>query len=357
MSLSVRPTGYDLLGHFDITNELTQVAPPYLPKDPHTYKFNPHEPHGHRLRAFDGELPPDASPDHARLSGFDLAESIWSQESDLTLDDLALDSDTGSGKSSTSSHWSAPPLTPSTSRHLELQPPPESAANPLESTPFAVATTTQEAEVEEPDSPAPAYFRDPLEPDPALLASLDPQLRLRPFEAFEDMCWACFSDSAPAEVARSLHPRSVSPSLNLPASTSCSSFTIHSTFSEASMATVHASPLPPFSPIRPPSPSAPPPAYPASKPLPSLPPHPPSSFRRPAEHTQLRPSLPPSSPVVMAFKSPLADLSSPTVPSSDSVHFFPVPAPVQVRPRSKSVGGTRTVRRLTSAISRLRKRE
>ena len=239
---------------------------------------------------------------------------------------------------------------------MELQPPTESAANPQEPTPFAAATTTQEPESEEPDSPAPAYFRDPLEPDPALLASLDSQLRLRPFEAFEDMCWACFSDSAPTEIARSLHPRSVSPSLNHPASTSCSSFTIHTTFSEASMATVHAPILPPFSPLRPPSPSAPPPAYPSSKPLPSLPPHPPSSFRPPAVHTQLRPNLPPSAPVVMAFKT---EIPSPSVTPSDSIQFFPVhaPAPTHVRPRSKSVGGARTVRRLTSAISRLRKRE
>ena len=41
MSLSVRPTRYDLLGDFDLTNDLTQEAPPYLPKDPLTYKFKP----------------------------------------------------------------------------------------------------------------------------------------------------------------------------------------------------------------------------------------------------------------------------------------------------------------------------
>ncbi len=43
---------------------------------------------------------------------------------------------------------------------------------------------------DEPGSPAPAYSRDPTEFDPALLASLDTQLRLNPFEAGAPQCRA-----------------------------------------------------------------------------------------------------------------------------------------------------------------------
>src|SRR6266702_1596613 len=106
-------------------------------------------PHGRRPPAFDIEHAFGAGPDNtskyshssitahcqngmlihhhprsAGLRGFDLAESIWSQESDLTLDDLALESDSASGRSrsSVSSRWSAAQLTPSTSPHLQLPP-------------------------------------------------------------------------------------------------------------------------------------------------------------------------------------------------------------------------------------------
>jgi len=237
-------------------------------------------------------------------------------------------------------------LTPPTSRHLELRPALEPA--PPEPTPLSVEVRVpgSEPEPEEPDSPAPAYSRDPSEFDPALLASLDSQLRLRPFEAFEDVCWASFPGSAVSEVAQSFPPRGSSLARSHP-STSFTSLTVQSSISDTSMATVLPSPLPPFSS----SPPAPPPAYPATKPLPSLPP--PSSPSRPsAEHTE--PSLPediPLKPSVLVIEN----TPHPVAPSGDTVHYFPLRP--QVRPRSKSVGGTRTVKRLTSAIARLRGRD
>jgi hypothetical protein len=242
-----------------------------------------------------------------------------------------------------SSHWSAPPLTPSTSRHLDLHPPLEPVALPA-------GTAVQESELEEPDSPAPAYSRDPLGFDPAILASLDPQLRLCPFEAFEDMWWACFSDSAPVEVPLSSSSQSqpVTPSLNHQSSMSCMSFTADSAFSDTSTTTMlpPPHPYPPLSP--PPSPSQPPPAYLASKPLPTIPP--PSSPIRPmAEHSQ---------PVVMTFKSPIVSIENSPILSATPVEAVQlIPLRPQTRPRSKSVGGPKTVRRLTTAIARLRGRE
>ena len=211
----------------------------------------------HDLSAVGGGLPPGAGRDDAskfRSSKFphpappaaqtlmsldvlygvirvDLAESIWSQDSDLTVDDLALSFDSTSSRSSMSSHWSAPPLTPSTSRHLDLHPPLEPVALPAE-------TSVQESEPEEPDSPAPAYSRDPLDFDPAILASLDSQLRLRPFEAFEDMCWASFSDAALVEVALSSQSQTATLSLNHNSSMSCISFTADSAFSDTSTTTM-----------------------------------------------------------------------------------------------------------------------
>lgn len=272
------------------------------------------------------------------LSGFDLAESIWSGDSDLTLDDLALSFDSTSSRSSMSSHWSAPLLTPSTSRHLDLH------STPAE-------TSEQQFEPEEPDSPAPAYSRDPLEFDPAILASLDPQLRLRPFEAFEDMCLAfCFSDPAPVEVAPSSQSQTITFSLNHSSMSSCISFTADSAFSDTSTTTMLAPHLafPPPSP--PPSPSQPPPAYLASKPLPTIPP--PSPIRLTAEHTQHRP------PVVMTFKPSIVSIeSSPILPGSPIETVQLIPLRPQTRPRTKSVGGPKTVQRLTTAIARLRGRE
>ncbi|KAF8504590.1 hypothetical protein F5888DRAFT_766245 [Russula emetica] len=252
-SRTMSAAAYDLRGHF----EFEQEAPPYVPNaPPPIYKPKSCVPHDHHLSTV------GAGPDDARLSGFDLAESIWSQDSDLTLDDLALSFDSTSSRSSMSSHWSAPPLTPPTSRHLDLHPQLEPVALPTE-------TPVQESEPEEPDSPAPAYSRDPLEFDPAILASLDSQLRLRPLEAFEDMCWACFSDAAPVQVAHSSQSQTVvTLSLNN-SSMSCISFTADSAFSDTSTTTMLA-PYHPPSP--PPSPSQPPPAYLASKPLPSIPP-------------------------------------------------------------------------------------
>jgi len=276
------------------------------------------------------------------LSGFDLAESIWSRDFDLTLDDLALSFDSTSSRSSMSSHWSAPPLTPLTSRHLDLQPPLDPAETPV-----------QESELEEPDSPAPAYSRDPLEFDPAILASLDPQLRLRPFEAFEDVCWACFSDSAPIEVALSSSSHSVALSLSHP-SMSCTSFTADSAFSDTSTTTMLAPPIP-YSPLSPPpSPSQPPPAYPTSKPLPTIPP--PSPIRPMAEHIEH--SLSHNPPAVMTFKSPILSIeNSPILLTTPVETVQLIPLRPQRRPRSKSVGGPKTVHRLTTAIARLRGRE
>jgi hypothetical protein len=135
-----------------------------------------------------------------------------------------------------SSHWSAAPLTPPTSRHLDLHPPSEPVA-------LSAETPVQESEPEEPDSPAPAYSRDPLEFDPAILASLDSQLRLRPFEAFEDMCWASFSDAAPVEVALSSQSQTATLSLNHHSSMSCMSFTADSAFSDTSTTTMLPPPL------------------------------------------------------------------------------------------------------------------
>jgi hypothetical protein len=282
-------------------------------------------------------------PSSAGSRGFALAESIWSQDSDLTLDDLALESDTASGRSrsSASSRWSATPLTPSTSPHLQLSPTRDPAA-PIPVHPPATPPATEPVP-ETPDSPAPAYSRDPLEFDPALLASLDPQLRSRPFEAFEDACWACFPDSPPATSPHTF--RSPNPSVSrLHPSTARASFSVHTSFSNSSMATL-APPLPPLPPLPPP-----PPAYPTSKPLPNLPP---PSPRSSAGHTQ--PDLPPQPQVVMSFESfvTLEDPPFPTAPPGETVRFYPLRAPV--RPRSKSVGGTK--RRIAGAISRLRGRE
>lgn len=236
-----------------------------------------------------------------------------------------------------SSHWSAPPLTPSIPRHLDLH------TTPAE-------TPEQKSEPEEPDSPAPAYSRDPLEFDPAILASLDPQLRLRPFEAFEDMCLACcFSDPAPVEVALSSQSQTITLSLNHSSMSSCISFTTDSAFSDTSTTTMLAPHLtfPPPSP--PPSPSQPPPAYLASKPLPTIPPSP---MRLTAEHTQHRP------PVVMTFKPSIVSIeNSPILPGSPIETVQLIPLRPQTRPRSKSVGGPKTVQRLTTAIARLRGRE
>ena len=289
-------------------------------------------------------------PRSVGLRGFALAESIWSQDSDLTLDDLALESDSASGasRSSTSSRWSAAPLTPSTSPHLQLPPTRVPALPPVPAPlPIRIPTTPPTEHVPEtPESPAPAYSRDPLEFDPALLATLDPQLRSHPFEAFEDACWACFPDSPPATIPLTF--RSLNSSLSrLHPSTTRASFTVHTSFSNPSMVTL-AAPLPPL----PPPPPPPPPAYPASKPLPNLPP---PSPRSSAGHT--RRELSPHPPVVMSFESfvTLEDPPFPTSPPGETVHFFPLRAPV--RPRSKSVGGPKTVRRIAGAISRLRGRE
>lgn len=323
----------DLLGgHF----QFEQEAPPYLPNaPPPIYKPKSCVPHDHHLSA--------------RLSGFDLAESIWSQDSDLTLDDLALSFDSTSSRSSMSSHWSAPPLTPpSTSRHLNLHhPPSEPAALPAEN-----QVQESEPEEEEPDSPVPAYSRDPLEFDPAILASLDSQLRLRPFEAFEDMCRASFCDAAPVEVVALSSPsQTVTLSLNHQPSMSCMSFTADSAFSDTSTTTMLAPHLsyPPPSP--PPSPSQPPPAYPASKPLPTIPP--PSPIRTMAER------IPRSSPpVVMTFKSPIVSFENSPIPPATPVEGIQLtPLRPQTRPRSKSAGGQKPVQRLTTAIARLRGRE
>jgi len=291
---------------------------------------------------------PSASP--VGLSGFDLAGSIWSRDSDLTLDELALsyDSTSNHSRSSMSSHWSAPPLTPSTSRHSDLRPPLD----------LSVETPVQELDHEEPESPAPAYSRDPLECDPALLASLDPLLRLRPFEAFEDVCWASFSDVTPSDVELSSQSQSASLSHDHP-SMSCTSFT---TNSDTSTTITFAPPLPSLSPssVPPPSPSQPPPAYPTSKPLPSLPP--PSPIRLTAEHTQPSLSHNPSHnpPVVMTFKSPIVAMDNSSILAAtpvETVQFFPLR--LQARPLSKSGSGgaPKTVQRLTTAIARLRGRE
>lgn len=282
------------------------------------------------------------------LPGFDLAESIWSQGSDLTLDDLALESDSASSptRSSASTRWSAEPSTPSISHHSELPPAlasaPEVAAAP-QPAPLRVETSRQTLKSTEPDSPAPAYSRDPLEFDPVLLASLDPQLRLRPFDAFEDLCYASFNGLSPPEVStQPPRPRSASLSLHRP-STPSASFTAQSSLSDTSMESIPALPPPQLLPT-----------YSVSKPLPAIPPPSPQSSREPTRRER---RSPPHPPVVMTFESfaPLMDASFPTAPPTDAVQFFPMRAPL--RTRSKSVGGTRTVRRLTSAIARLRGRE
>lgn len=284
-------------------------------------------------------------PPSAGSRGLDLAESIWSQDSDLTLDDLALESDSASGRSrsSTSSRWSAAPLTPSTP-HLQLAPTRGSAPSPPEPAPVPVhrpATPPTTEPVPEVPEPAPAYTRDPLEFDPALLASFDPQLRSRPFEAFEDACWACFPDSLPDPGPLSFRSRNSSRT-QLHPSTARPSFTAHTSFSDLSMTTL----VPPLPPLLPPPP---PPAYPTSKPLPNLPP---PSPRSSAGHG----GFPPRTPVVMSFESFVTlDDPYPTSPPGETVQFFPLRAPV--RPRSKSVGGTKTVRRLMGAMTRLRGRE
>ncbi|KAH9975544.1 hypothetical protein BGW80DRAFT_1297760 [Lactifluus volemus] len=246
---------------------------------------------GHRLGDLGNELSPSGHPEDAILPGFDLAESIWSQDSDLTLDDVALESDSDSSqtRSSASAHWSTALATPPISRPLRLPPPLEPAApapaftpSPVptpEPSPLLVDTPAPKPVSKEPESPAPAYSRNPLEFDPALLASLDSQLLLNPFDAFEDLCWACLSDDLPSIPRTQLPRRQILPS--------------------------------PYSP----------------------------------------------SPVVMTFESyrPLGSSSfSPVSPNDTAVQFFPVRA--ATRARSKSVGGTR-VRRLASAISRLRGRD
>lgn len=345
---------YLLAGHFDLSSQIKQEAPPYLP-DPllPAYNMKPHMPHGRRPPAFDIEHAFGAGPDDTILREFDLAESIWSRDSDLTLDDLALQSDSASirSRSSASSRWSAAPLTPSTSPHLQLPPtrepapPPEPAPIPVRAA--AVTPPASESVPEVPESPAPAYSREPLEFDPALLASLDPQLRSRPFEAFEDACWAHLPDSPLAHDPHSFRSQNSSLS-QLHPSTARASSTAHTSFSDSSMVTLQA--LLPTLP--PPPPPPPPPAYSTSKPLPNLPP---SSPRSSAGHS--RRDLPPRTPVVMSFESfvTLDDTPFPTSPPGETVHFFPLRAPV--RPRSKSVGGTKTVRRLAGAIARLRGRE
>ena len=287
---------------------------------------------------------------HIVLPGFDLAESIWSQDSDLTLDDVALESDSDSSQthSSASARWSAAPATPPISRPLGLPPPPEPAPAPTpEPAPLLVDTPAPKPVSDEPESPAPAYSRDPLEFDPALLASLDPQLRLSPFEAFEDLCWACLSDLPP--IPRAQLPRRRSPSLphsQLPAPRR--SLTSDSSHSDTSMATM----IVPHDPEL----SLQPPAYPGSKPLPELPTPPPPlpSVGQTQPELGLFPHSP--SPVVMTFEPfhPLGSSSFSPVSPNDTVQFFPMRA--ASRARSKSVGGTR-VRRLTSAIARLRGRD
>ncbi len=230
--------------------------------------------------------------------------------------------------SSTSEHWYGAPLTPATYRHLELelQPPPLERALPSPPGPMPLSVQIPAQQVapapDEPGSPAPAYSRDPTEFDPALLASLD---------------------------THSLPPRSASVSRHH-TSASRTNLTVHSTFSESSMATMRGPPVPPF------PPSQPPPAY-QSKPLPNVPPTSPirppvlrtqpsfTQMRNPPGVTDLRPSR-----RVVADDDQYFSVAA----SSESVQFFPVrPA----RPRSKSVGGTKTVMRLQSAIARLRGRE
>jgi len=339
---------YLLGGHFDLSSQIKQEAPPYV-QDPllPAYNLKAQMSHERPPPAFDTEHTFGAGPGDTSLQGFDLAESIWSQDSDLTLDDLALESDSVSGRSSTSSRWSAAPLTPITSLHRQLpptqEPAPPSEPIPIPAHPTATATPPDTESVPGlPESPAPAYSRDPLEFDPALLASLDPQLLSRPFEAFEDAFWACFADSPPAQGPYTFHSLNASLS-QLPAPTAQASFTVHTSFSEASMAAL-VSPEYPLPPLLPP----PPPAYPTSKPLPNLPP---PSPRSSAGHIQ-----PPQTPVAMSFES-FVNLGDPypTSPPVETVQFFPLRAPV--RARSKSVGGTKPVRRLTGAIARLRGRE
>ncbi|KAH9042748.1 hypothetical protein EDB85DRAFT_2139288 [Lactarius pseudohatsudake] len=352
--MSAPKADYYLLGEdFGLSSPIKQEAPPYLP-DPllPAYNLKPPMPHGRRL-PFDGsEHTFGAGPDDTSLRGFDLAESIWSQDSDLTLDDLALESDSASGRSSSaSSRWSAAPLTPSTPPHRQLPPTREPAPPPPESSPMQVhlpaTPPATEPEPELPDSPAPAYSRDPLEFDPALLASLDPQLLSHPFEAFEDACWASLPDEPPAPGPHSFRSRNSSLTQLLHPSRAQVSLTAHTSFSDLSMATL----VPSLPPLPPPPP--PPPAYPTSKPLPNLPP---PSPRSSAGQTQQH-DLPPRTPVVMSFESfvSLDDTPFSAAPPGETVHFVPLRAPV--RPRSKSVGGTKTARRLAGAIARLRGRE
>jgi hypothetical protein len=340
--MSAPSLDYYLLGDdFDLSGSIKQEAPPYLP-DPllPAYNLKPQMSHERRPSAFDSEHTFGAGPGDTSPRGFDLAESIWSQDSDLTLDDIALESDSASdrSRSSASSRWSAAPLTPSTSPHQQQfpptrAPPPEPVLIPEPS----AAPSATESLPELPESPAPAYSRDPLEFDPALLATLDAQLLSHPFEAFEDTLWACLADSPPARGPYTF--QSLNPSLAQlhPAATQAS-FTAHTSFSESSTATL----------VTPLSPPPPPPAYPTSKPLPNLPP---PSPRSSAGHSQ-----PPRTPVVMSFES-FVTLEDPPYPTSpgETVQFFPLRAPV--RARSKSVGGAKPVRRLTGAIARLRGRE
>ncbi|KAI0254412.1 hypothetical protein BJV78DRAFT_1152183 [Lactifluus subvellereus] len=345
MSMSVPPADYDLLGgHFDLTSEFKPGPPPYLPEPLLPgYKLKHHMPH---LRAFDSELPHSAGPEDAMLPGFDLAESIWSQGSDLTLDDLALESDSASirTRSSASTHWSAVPPTPSTSHHSELPPAPEPAPTPApasapgfaaapEPAPLRVETPAQRPESTEPESPAPPYSRDPLEFDPTLLASLDPQLRFHPFDALEDLCWASFFEPSPLGAsAQPPRPRSASLSLHHP-STPSASLAAQSSLSDTSMASIPAPPVPALPRLHP--------TYATSKPLPDIPPPSPQPLM---ERTQRERRSPPHPPVVMTFESfnPLRDPSFPTAPPSDPVQFFPIQA--SLRTRSKSVGGTKPAR-------------
>jgi hypothetical protein len=260
---------------------------------------------------------------------------------------LESDSASGQTRSSASTRWSAAPATPSTSRHLELPLPLEPAPAPVtEPLRLRVEASAPKAEPEEPESPAPAYSRDPTEFDPALLATLDPQLRFHPFEAFEDLCRACLDDVLlPVPRTQRSRPRSSSLSQSH-LSTSRASATMHS--SSLSDTTIPA-PHDPEQHLQLP-------AYPGSKPLPDIPP--PSPLPS-VEQTQPQLDLSPRPSVVMAFETftPLRDTSFPAETPTDTVHFFPVHAPSRAGSKSVGVGGKRTMRRLTSAIARLRGRD
>ncbi|KAI0067625.1 hypothetical protein BV25DRAFT_1911520 [Artomyces pyxidatus] len=343
----------------------TAIAAPFPESQRHQRKSRSRKaPHGPRM------LPSPTGSDSSSIHAFDLADlaSIWSDESDLTLHDIAL-SDSESEYSAFSSHATSS-ASPSSSR----------LPSPQSSTPGLAATRPFDHDREpdhvapEPEfeDPAPEYAYDEREFSPALLAELDDELRADPRAAFAAVCYAACTKVPPtpaphvqtfpqgqAHRSRSVARRRAPPLQVVPDWRMSRSET-DLTFGDALESRRTRAPAEEFGFVRVPSysisasgvltlerPLQHAPGY--SKPLPSLPPplppaspmqSPASPFRSPpppfsalySPPPPFTPTAPPGSTFVSFIA--LEEPAFPTTSPEDTVGFFPV----RRHERAKSLG-------------------